>query len=145
MDIRELAKDRLRQYAAKRVAEENLTDEIRELEYRRKSLGGGLQGTPGGKKDPGGREAMLISCIQRQKILEEELYLTRRWLERMERGLGTLTPEERLVLDRFYIRPEKGAADRLVEELGLDVKTVYHRSGVALRKLTTALWGGVEL
>jgi len=145
MDMRELAKDRLRQYAPKAAAKENLSDEIRELEYRRKSLGGGIQEVPGGKKDPGGRENMLLSCIQRQNALKEELYLTGRWLSRMDRALGALTESEREILDSLYIYPEKGAAEQLASQLQVDLKTVYYRSSVALRKFTTALWGGVEL
>ena len=145
MDVRELAQDRLRQYAPKAAAKENLTDEIRELKYRRKSLSGGCKTSVGGGKDTDGRENLLVSCIQRQSILEEELYLTGRWLGRMDRALGSLTEQERQVLGRLYIYPEKGAAERLAGDLGVDLKTVYYRGNVALRKFTTALWGGVEL
>ena len=145
MDVRELAKDRLRQYAPKMAAKENLTDEIQELKYRRRSLGGGKKETPGGQKNPAGREDMLLGCIQRQNILEEELYLTGRWLGRMDRAMAALTESERELLGRLYIYPEKGAAERLAEDIGVDLKTIYYRSSVALRKFTTALWGGVEL
>ena len=145
MDVRELAKDRLRQYAPKAAAKVNLADEIQELKHRRKSLGGGMKDVPGGQKDPGGRENMLLGCIQRQSILEEELFLTGRWLGRMDRALNALTEPERELLGRLYIYPEKGAAERLAEELEVDLKTVYYRSSVALRKFTTALWGGVEV
>ena len=145
MDVRELAKDRLRQYAPKVAAKENLADEIQELKYRRKSLGGGMKETPGRKNDPGGRENMLMGCIQKQSILEEELYLTGRWLGRMDRALSALTESERELLGRLYIYPEKGAAEQLAEDLSVDLKTVYYRSGVALRKFTTAMWGGVEV
>jgi hypothetical protein len=145
MDVRELAKDRLRQYAPKVAAKENLSDEIQELKYRRRSLGGGKKDAPGGQKDPGGRENMLLGCIQKQSILEEELYLTGRWLGRMDRALNALTESERELLGRLYIYPEKGAAELLAEELGVDLKTIYYRSSVALRKFTTAMWGGVEL
>ena len=145
MDVRELAKDRLRHYAPKVAAKENLSEEIQELKQRRKSLRSGMQEVPGGKKDPGGRENMLLGCIQRQSILEEELYLTGRWLGRMDRALSALTESERQLLGRLYIYPEKGAAELLAQDLGVDLKTVYYRSGVALRKFTTALWGGVEL
>ena len=145
MDVRELAKDRLRQYAPKAAAKENLRDEIQELKYRRKSLGGGMQEVPGGKKDPGGRENMLVSCIQRQSILEEELYLTGRWLGRMDRAMGALTESERKILGRLYIYPEKGAAERLAEELQVDLKTIYRRADHALRRFTAAIWGSVEM
>ena len=145
MDVRELAKDRLRQYAPKAAAKENLADEIQELQYRRRSLGGGMQEVPGRKKDPGGRENMLLGCIQRQNILEEELYLTGRWLGRMDRALGALTEPERELLGRLYIYPEKGAAERLAEELGVDLKTVYRRADHALRRFTAAVWGSVEM
>ena len=144
MDVRELAKDRLRQYAPKVAAKENLHDEIQELKYRRKSLGG-KKDAPGGQKNPAGREDMLLGCIQRQSVLEEELYLTGRWLGRMDRALSALTQAERELLGRLYIYPEKGAAEQAAEDLGVDLKTVYYRSNVALRKFTTAMWGGVEV
>jgi hypothetical protein len=47
-------------------------------------------------------------------------------------------------LERFYIKPEKGAADRLASDLNLDVKTVYKRKDAALRHFTVSLYGGVE-
>ena len=145
MDMRELAKDRLRQYAPKSAAKENLSDEIRELQYRRKSLSSGFQEVPGGKKDPGGRENMLLSCIQKENALKEELYLTDRWLGRVDRALEALTESERELMDGLYIYPEKGAAEQLASRLEVDLKTVYYRSSVALRKFTTALWGNVEM
>ena len=145
MDMRDLAKERLREYGAKLAARENLADEIRELAYRRQSLAGAGTDAPAVKSSGGGRENMLLSCIQRQAELEEALYLTQRWLKRVERGLQVLSPEERAVLDRLYLYPEKGAAERLAGELGVDVKTVYFRASGGLRKFTAAMFGSVEL
>ena len=145
MDMRELAKSRLREYAPKVAARENIADEIRELEYRRRSLAGAVPSGAPGKSAAGGREDLVVACIQKQAELEENLYLIQRWLKRVERGLEALVPEERRILDGLYIHPERGAAERLAENLEVDVKTVYYRGSLALRRFATAMFGGVEL
>lgn len=93
---------------------------------------------------------IMMSLNTEEKIVRfrEELRLSldqaREWVKRVEEGLAVLTPEERLVLDRFFIHPEKGAADRLAGDLHLDVKTVYRRKDAALLHFTISLYGGVE-
>ncbi len=87
---------------------------------------------------------MLLSNIVLREELSLALDLARDWVKRVEDGLSVLTSEERLVLERFFIRPEKHAADRLAGDLHLDVKTVYRRKEAAVHKFTTALYGCTE-
>lgn len=145
MDVRELAKDRLRQYIPKLAARENLREGIREQAYRRESLSGGLREIPGSGQGPKGREAMVLNSLQQQQILEEALFLTQRWLEQVERALDALTRQERQLLEQLHMQPGKGAAEQLAEALQVDVKTVYRRADQALRRFAVALWGSVEL
>lgn len=136
--------EKLRQYEAKKQSLRCIPDEIRSLEAAARGIRSATSdGTPvsgGGSR----REDMLLNNI----ILREELRLSldqaREWVKRVEDGLAVLTPEERLVLDRFFIHPEKGAADRLAGDLHLDVKTVYRRKEAALLHFTISLYGGVE-
>ena len=144
MDWKTIAKDKLYNYSAKQASVANLTDEIHELEYRRRGIRSATSdGTPvaGGTNK---REEMLLNTIARQEELKENLHSVSRWIKRVERGLAELTEEENTILSRFYIDPEKGAAERLAMDLGIDVKTVYWRKDRALRKFTMAMYGCVE-
>lgn len=144
LNWRTIAVDKLKDYRAKKIGSENLEDEIQELEYRRRSIRSATgDGTPV-KGGGSGREDVLLSSIVLQDEKTEALSATNRWVERVERGLAVLTTEERTILDRFYILPEKGAAERLAMDLGVDVKTVYHRKDRALRKFTIAMCGCVD-
>lgn len=80
----------------------------------------------------------------KREELGRSLEQTKKWVELVELGLSVLNDEERLILDGFYIRSEKGAADRLAGDLALDVKTVYRRKDAALRRFTIALYGCLE-
>lgn len=144
MNWKYIAVDKLKDYGAKKTGAANLADEIRELEYRRRSIRSATgDGTPvqgGGSR----REAMLLNAITLQDEMEENLLLTEGWISRVERGLAALNEEERTILSRFYIYPEKGAAERLAMDLGIDVKTVYHRKDNALRRFTLAMCGCME-
>lgn len=62
----------------------------------------------------------------------------------IKRGLAALTPEERLILSRFYIYREKGNPQRLCEALGVEQSSVYRRKDKALKKFTEAVFGLIE-
>lgn len=142
MDMRNIAISKLKEYMPKRVAVDNLKEEILELEYQKVSIqspqGGSHSGTSG-------RNEKVPSLLLKQSELREALYFTERWVKRVERGLSVLDEEERKILDRFYIIHQKGAADKLADEMGLDIKTIYHRKDTALRKFTIAMCGSTDL
>ena len=69
---------------------------------------------------------MLDNMMNRQE-LNWRLQQTESWLDTMERALMSLPREERLVLERFYIRPEKGSVERLCTELGAETSTIYRK------------------
>ena len=95
--------------------------------YRRRSI---RSSTSDGAPVAGGttkREDMLLNAMVLQKELEENLRIVTRWVKRVEKALNELSDEDRILLNRFYIYPEKGAAERLASDFGVDTKTVYHR------------------
>ena len=51
------------------------------------------------------------------------------------------TPEEKLVLQRFYLSPERGSVERLCMELGVEQSSVYRKRDKALHKFALALYG----
>lgn len=136
--------EKLRQYEAKRLAIKTIPREIRRLELDMQSI---RSATSDGSPVSGGgsgREDMYLSNIVRREELERSLEQAEIWVSLTEAALDLLNEEERLLLDRFYIHPEKCAADRLAGDLRVDVKTVYRRKDEALRKFTISLYGGTE-
>ena len=138
------AVEKLRQYEAKKQSLKSIPEEIKRLESVMCSIrSASADGTPvsGGGS---GREDMMLSNIVHREELERSLEQAQKWVGLVEAGLEILSQEERLILERFYIKPEKGTADRLAGDLNLDVKTVYKRKDAALRHFTVSLYGGVE-
>lgn len=144
MNWRTIAVDKLKDYRVKIAGKGNLEDEISELESRRRGIRSATADGNPVRGGGSGREDMMLNSIALQDEKEEVLLMTDRWIERVERGLAELNSEERTILDRFYIHPEKGAAERLAMDLGVDVKTVYFRKDRALRKFTIAMCGCVD-
>lgn len=141
MDWTKVATEKLKEYSLKKASIGNLTDEIQTLQYRRRSIRSAMSdGSPvaGGTNK---REDMLLNTIMQQKELMENLRIVTRWVSRVENALNELSEEERTILDRFFIHPEKGAAERLAMDLGIDIKTVYHRKDRAVNRFTNALCG----
>lgn len=136
--------EKLKQYEAKKQALRSIPVEISRLESAMKSIRSATaDGTPvtGGGS---GREDVMLSNIVRQEELGWSLEQAQKWVDLVDAGLDILSEEERLILDRFYIHSERGAADRLAGDLHMDVKTVYKRKDDALRRFTVSLYGGTE-
>lgn len=145
MDWKREAIDKLRCYAARKNALVSIPQEIRKLED---AFAGIRSATTDGTPVHGGgssREDMLLSNIAHRDELERSLRQAKGTVAIVERGLSVLDAEERLVLDRFYIHPARGNADRLCEELGIEKASVYRRKESALRRFTIALYGAVEI
>ena len=134
---------KLKEYNAKRLALENIPLEIRQQSLALSSIRSATTDSipvRGG----GSREDAILNNMTYRAELEESLTRTQLQVSAIEKALSTLTPEERLLLDRFFIHPEAKAADRLAGDLCVDVKTVYRRKDDALRTFTLALYGVAE-
>lgn len=133
--------EKLRRYDAMRLATANLPEEISRLELDATRIrSANIDATPvkgGGNK----REEALLSNLVHRQELQWSLEQAQSWLKTADRALGALSPEERLVLTRLYIYPERGCVDRLCGELGVEQSSVYRRRDTALRKFTLALYG----
>lgn len=144
MNWKSEAIDKLKQYEAKKHSLENIPKEIERLEsemegIRSSASDGGLAGGGSGRRD----DTYLSNIVHREE-LGRQLEQADKWVALVDAGLELLNAEERLILDRFYIHPEKGAADRLAGDLRIDIKTVYRRKDAALRHFTISLYGGTE-
>ena len=135
------AKEKLRKYDAMRLATINIPQEIERLEIDARSIRSArTDATPvtgGGNRR---EEAMLNNIIHRQELAWtlEQAHL---WLQSTDRALTALTNEEKLILHRLYIYPEKGGLDRLCKELDVESSSVYRRRDRALMHFTLAYYG----
>lgn len=144
MNWKSEAMEKLRLYEAKKCALQRIPEEIKRLESVMMGIRSATaDGTPvsGGGS---GREDMMLNNIVQREELERSLEQVKQWVSLVDAGWVILTEEERLLLERFYVHPERNAADRLAGELGIDVKTVYKRKDAALRRFTVSLYGCAE-
>lgn len=138
------AEYKLRDYSAKCSAILSTEEQIALLEQE--SVGVRAATTDGTAVRGGGnrREDALLHNIALRSELQTAHDRAAAWVRVVDRALGVLSPEERLVLDRFYINRQKGSAERLMDELCVEKSQVYRRKDAALRHFTVALYGGVE-
>lgn len=135
------AKEKLRRYDAMRLATINIPEEIERLELDARAIRSArTDGTP--VKGGGSRreEAMLSNIVHRQE-LAWTLQQAHSWLKTTDRALTALNNEEKLILHRLYIYPEKGGLERLCKELGMESSSVYRRRDKALKHFTMAYYG----
>lgn len=144
MDWKREAADKLRKHEARKEAIRSIPEEIRMYEEAFNGIrSASADSTPvaGGGST---REDMMLSNIVKREELKTALKQARRAVSIVDRGLATLSEEERLILDRFYIHPAKGNVERICADLGLEKASVYRRRDAALRNFTIALYGITE-
>ena len=135
------AKEKLRRYDAMRLAPINIPQELERLRIDARSIRSArTDKTPvsgGGNRR---EEAMINNLIQRQE-LEWTLQQAKMWLQSTDRALSALTAEEKQILHRLYIYPEKGGLERLCKELDVESSSIYRRRDRALKHFTLAFYG----
>lgn len=135
------AKEKLRKYDAMKAAIITLPAEIARLESEYTAIRSAVtDGAPihGGTS---AREDAIINNIAERQELEAALRNAKAWVQIADRAMKSLRKEERLILHRLYIYPEKGAVERLSKELGVEYSSIYRRRDKALKTFTIALYG----
>lgn len=88
-----------------------------------------------------GREDALLNLLTSREELLRRQRENELWISQVERALGCLEDEERIILDRLYVNRQRQSVDRLCRELNLEKSTVYRRRDLALRDFTRSLYG----
>lgn len=141
MNWKEEATDKLKKYDAMRLSVQNLPEELQRLEQAACAIRSArLDGTPV-KGGTNRREDMLLNNMVHREELSQALTQARLWVSTTDRALGALTPEEKLILRRLYIYPERNAVERLCGELDLEQSSIYRKRDQALHRFTMALYG----
>lgn len=129
MNWKNEAAEKLRQYEAMQRAKQNLPREIQRLRVAALAI-----------REKGESQQLMNNLAHRQE-LQWTLEQTKCWLDVTERALSCLSGEEKHILHRLYISPEKGGIQRLCQELGVEQSSVYRRRDRALQHFATALYG----
>ena len=144
MDWKTEALEKLKRYGSMRSSLTSIPMEIARLDSQACSIrSSSADKTPVRGGGNGREEAMLNNHVHRQELswaLEQAKY----WVEATDLAMGTLNPEERLILFRMYISPQRGAVGKLSEELGAEQSSIYRRRDAALQKFTRAFYGAME-
>ncbi len=140
MNWKSEAIDKLKQYSAMRCSLDTIPLELQRLQLHAQSLKSLDLSSPAVRTDPKRDDALINNLVHRQE-LEATLQQADLWVSQVDRALGVLEPDDRMVLDKMYIKQERDAVGKLCEELCRDTPTVYRRRDRALRKFTLALYG----
>ena len=137
------ALEKLEKLDPMRQAVRNIPVEIERLEIDARAIRAADLDRPAVKRSRGRDDAMLNNIVHRQE-LSWNLEQAKIWVDMVQDALGVLNPEEKLVLSRLYIYPEKGSLERLCQELGVEQSSIYRKRERALRRFTQALYGFTE-
>ena len=138
------AESKLRDYAAKERSLESVAERIAQLQAEMTCVRSATTDSTAVHGGGNCREDALLNNISERTELERAKQRTAEWVEWVNKALRALSDSERHVLNRFYIRNEKYAAERLCEELHLEKAQVYRRKGTALRHFAILLYGVAE-
>lgn len=144
MNWKSEAIDRLHRYESMKAAVQTIPDEICRLEMEAVSIKAVRTDKLPVKSGAADRNDALLNNMVRREELDWTLKQAKLWVKTTERGLGELTPEDKLVLHRLFISNERGNIERLCMELGCEQSTVYRKRDQALQRFTIALYGFTE-
>lgn len=138
-------KDDLARYGGQLVAVTTLPDELRRLELEYQSIKAANTDTTPVQDGGTVYEDRLLSNIARRDKTKSALSMAKIDIQRMERALACLNGTERHIVDVMYIHHQRGATERLREELGFENERSVQKVALkALRKLSYALYGREE-
>ena len=90
------------------------------------------------------QQERLINTIAEKEQLQLNYRMAKQQLDWIDRGLQILEPDERLVLEGFYISTSPTAKDDLMDSLCIERSALYELKDRALRKFTIGRYGMPE-
>lgn len=85
-----------------------------------------------------------VNMIVESERLNANIKLCENLLGLIERGLNSLTEEERAVLEKFYMTPGAPNLIKLKTRFGYESRSIYRLRDTALEKFTLAMYGICE-
>lgn len=141
MNWKQEAIDHLRKYDAMVQAMDTIPSELSRLEHLAKGMGGIRTDLTKVKTSKSPDHDRLLNNFVKKQELERSYENARLWVRVTDKAMSVLSEEEKLILQRMYVRPEKGVVSDLCEKLGVEQSTVYRKRDNALSRFTLALYG----
>ena len=141
MNWKQEAVDHLQKYDAMVQSLKSIPSELNRLENVARSMGAVRTDLPRVKKSLTPGNDRLIDNFVQQQELGRSYENARLWVHNTDNALSVLTDEEKLILLRMYIRPERGVVAELCETLGVEQSSIYRKRDAALYRFTLALYG----
>ena len=143
MEYYGFAIQRLKDYEMRKQALVNIPEQIKTLEMQFLSIKSGeIDGMP---KGSGKNDDMLIYNIAKRDELSFNLDIAQREVALTERGLDSLSEDEKTILEYFYISRPYNHISRLMDKLHVSQAGVFRAKDAALKKFTMSLYGIREL
>lgn len=144
MNWKNEAIERLTKYSAMIQAVENIPREIDRLACSVQELHGRkIEKTRTAKNAGPGDDVLIGNIIKRQELTH--IYENAKiWVDTTNCALSVLNAEERKILERMYISPQRGIVGQLCTELGVEQSSIYRKRDQALYRFTIALYGAAE-
>ena len=141
MNWKQEAIEHLQKYDAMVQAVETIPTELARLKLVSQGMSAVKPDVPRVRITPRLGDDRLIDSIIQQRALEKSYENARLWVTATDQALSALPPEEKLILYRMYVRPERGVIPELCETLGVEQSSIYRRRDAALFRFTLALYG----
>lgn len=142
MDWKKNTIEEIKNYSYLRIKCVRLREKLEELESKSKTIHGVKLS-----------HQKIKSSAQSQKILNqlierEELYhmlnATRNKVKKLERAFKKLDPNERSILDKFYISRQDLTLAQMCSHFSVERSTLYRMKDSALKKLALNLFGEIN-
>lgn len=135
MDWKLCAIDDLRRYKQMKIGVLNSKDKLRLISQAAASPRTSL-----GKKNPINNPSLINSLVEKEK-LSSNIKSVQKLISIIERGLDSLTDEERTILEKFYMSDCPSSIRHLSEEFGYEPRSLYRKRDRALARFTLAMYG----
>lgn len=137
------AEQELRSYSDKKETIANLEKKLEDLAEMKISIRSARTDGNPVKGGGDGRTEWIVSIMEKEDNANLNLFVAKKQLEWIERGLSALSQTERLILDRFYISRHPGYLERLMDELGFEKTAIYQMKDDALFHYRVAAHGPI--
>ena len=141
MNWKNEAIDRLTRYSAMVQAVENIPKELKRLERSIQELRGYSPERLPGAKNPGPRDDVMIGNIIKRQELCDNYENAKIWVDTTKQAMSVLNNEEKTILTKMYVTPEKGVVSQLCHTFGVEQSSIYRKRDQALYRFTMALYG----
>ena len=144
MNWKKEAENDLRNYERRLQSLQNTAEKIRALREQMLSIRGGISDSAPVQGGSSSAQDRMIDCIAEIERLGHTRAATARLVRLVERGLDSLSEQDRRVLELFYIHRSPGHVERLMDELHLEQAQVYRVKDAALYRFTAAVYGIID-